>query len=536
MTLEKVKPKKFVLTTPLYYANDLPHVGSAYTTMIADVISRYKKLKGEEVLFITGADEHGQKIERNAEANNLPAQEHCDRIVSSFKLLWDKLDIQYDHFSRTTDTQHQKIVYEFFQRVWDNDDIYLSRQQGWYCVACEEFKEERELLENGCCPVHFNKKAEWYDEENYFFKLSKYQSQLEELYKNNPEFIKPKSCRNEILKFVNQGLKDFSISRVNVKWGFTVPNDPNHTIYVWFDALLGYITALLESESKDSTLDNAISQGWPVNLHLIGKDILRFHAVYWPAMLMSAKLSLPEYIFGHGFLTKDGQKMGKSSGNTLDPFELVNKYGPDPIRYYFLKEIECGKDGDFNETRFINTVNADLADDLGNLLNRTLGMTQKYCEGLLPPMSGIDLPKEHPLKKIGLNLGENVIKAYDNLKFNEGCEEIFTLIRASNKFIDEQAPWTLFKKGEQKEVEKILYGVLESVRLVAYLLAPIIPNLSSKIYKQLGFSVDFNQVECLEEVIPFDKHSQWGKLAHNNFLSKPQPIFVKLDTSLKNDF
>ncbi|MGK7880752.1 MAG: methionine--tRNA ligase, partial [Crocosphaera sp.] len=401
-------------------------------------------------------------------------------------------------------------------------------QQGWYCVACEEFKEQRELLEDGCCPIHPNKKAEWRDEENYFFKLSQYQTKLEELYEKNPQFIEPESRRNEILNFIHQGLQDFSISRVNVEWGFPIPKDPNHTIYVWFDALLGYVTALLEPEAKP-TLSNALSTWWPINLHLIGKDILRFHAIYWPAMLMSAKLPLPEKVFGHGFLTKDGQKMGKTLGNTLDPFALVDKYGADAVRYYFLKEIECGKDGDFNETRFVNILNADLANDLGNLLNRTLGMTNKYCQGSLPRITATELPQEHPLKTIGSTLGEKVIKAYENLKFNEGCEEILTLIRAGNKFIDEQAPWRLFKEGKQAEVEKILYGVLESVRLAAYLLAPIIPNLSSKIYQQLGFSVDFNQSDGLSQVIPFAHHSQWGKLAVNQNLTKPQPVFAKLD-------
>ncbi|MGB5593922.1 MAG: methionine--tRNA ligase [Crocosphaera sp.] len=528
MTSEKTKPKKFALTTPLYYVNGLPHVGSAYTTMIADVIARYKRLIGEEVLLITGTDEHGQKIQRTAEEKKLPPQEHCDQIVGKFEELWHKLDIQYNRFSRTTASSHQAIVNEFLQRVWENNDIYLARQQGWYCVACEEFKEKRELLEDGCCPLHPNTKAEWRDEENYFFKLSKYQTQLEELYQQNPQFIEPESRRNEILNFVNQGLQDFSISRVNVEWGFPIPHDPNHTIYVWFDALLGYITALLEPE-QEPTLDNALSQWWPINLHLIGKDILRFHAIYWPAMLMSAKLPLPEKIFGHGFLTKDGQKMGKSLGNTLDPFQLVEKYGSDAVRYYFLKEIECGKDGDFNETRFVNIVNADLANDLGNLLNRTLGMTQKYCQGSLPTITAADLPQEHPLKTIGLNLGESVTKAYEKLKFNEGCEEILTLIRAGNKFIDEQAPWRLFKEGKKTEVEKILYGVLESVRLAAYLLAPIIPNLSGKIYQQLGFSIDFHQGDRLNEVAPFNKHSQWGKLTVNKILGKPQPVFAKLD-------
>lgn len=528
MTSDKPNARKFALTTPLYYVNGVPHIGSAYTTMIADVIARYKRLLGESVLLITGTDEHGQKIQRTAEEKGLPPQEHCDQIVKSFQALWQKLDIQYDRFSRTTASPHQAIVHEFWQRVWANDDIYLAQQQGWYCVPCEEFKEKRDLLDNGCCPLHPNKKAEWRDEENYFFRLSKYQKPLTELYQKNPNFIEPESRRNEILNFVSQGLQDFSISRVNVAWGFQVPDDPTHTIYVWFDALLGYVTALLEPDQAP-TLNNALSQWWPINLHLIGKDILRFHAIYWPAMLMSANLPLPDKIFGHGFLTKDGQKMGKSLGNTLDPFELVKKYGADSVRYYFLKEIECGKDGDFNQTRFVNILNADLANDLGNLLNRTLGMTKKYCQGSLSPITGANLSQKHPLKTIGLDLGERVVKAYEMLKFNEGCEEILTLIRAGNKFIDEQAPWRLYKEEKQSDVEGILYAVLESVRLAAYLLSPIIPNLSSKIYQQLGFTVDFNQQDSLNELVPFNQHSQWGKITVNQNLPKPKPIFAKLD-------
>ncbi|HAC65573.1 MAG TPA: methionine--tRNA ligase, partial [Cyanothece sp. UBA12306] len=514
MTHAQTKPQTFSLTTPLYYVNDVPHIGSAYTTMVADVIARFQKLQGSSVLLITGSDEHGQKIERTAKEKGLDPQQHCDRIVASFKSLWQKLNIQYDRFSRTTAINHGVIVKEFFQRVWEEGDIYLAQQQGWYCVACEEFKEKRELLDDGCCPLHPNKKAEWRDEENYFFRLSKYQEKLETLYQEHPGFIEPESRRNEILNFVKVGLQDFSISRVNVDWGFPIPGDDNHTIYVWFDALLGYLTALLEAEQKPS-LNNALSQWWPINLHLIGKDILRFHAVYWPAMLMSAKLPLPKRIFSHGFLTKDGQKMGKSLGNTIDPFDLVDRYGPDAVRYYFLKEIECGRDGDFNETRFVNVLNADLANDLGNLLNRTLGMIKKYCQGIIPPLITEDLAPEHPLATIGLDLGDRVTQAYQNLRFDQGCEAIFTLIRASNKFIDEQAPWRLFKQGQQKQVEAVLAAVIESVRLSAYLLSPIIPNLSNKIYQQLGLSVDFNEDHHLHQTAPFDQHSQWGKLKVN---------------------
>ena len=519
---------KFSLTTPLYYVNDVPHIGSAYTTMVADAIARFRRLQGKSVLFITGTDEHGQKIQRTAAEAQVEPQVHCDRIVDSFKSLWTKLDIKYDRFSRTTAPKHKQIVNEFFDRVWSQEDIYLDRQQGWYCVSCEEFKEDRELIEDHHCAIHTNKQAEWRDEENYFFRLSKYQQQLEELYESQPDFIQPASRRNEVLNFVKQGLKDFSISRVNLDWGFPVPVDDKHTIYVWFDALLGYVTALLEPD-QEPTLDNALAQWWPINLHLIGKDILRFHAVYWPAMLASAGLPLPKKVFGHGFLTKDGLKMGKTLGNTIDPVELVDRYSADAVRYYFLKEIELGNDGDFNETRFISVVNNDLADVLGNSLNRTLGMLKKYCQSTVPQLSSADYNSDHPLKSIGLTLGDRVSQAYENLQVSQACSEILILVRAVNKYIDDSAPWKLFKQEQHTEVEEILYAVLESIRLSAYLLSPIIPTTSSKIYEQLGFDQDFNQDYLVNEGFDFSVHSRWGELSISKTLGKASPVFSKLE-------
>jgi methionyl-tRNA synthetase len=530
--IDRKSERTFAITTPLYYVNGVPHIGSAYTTIVADVMARWKRLEGDSVLFITGTDEHGQKIERTATEKGLDPQEHCDHIVSRFVALWEKLNIHNDRFSRTTDPRHEAIVKEFFTRVWERGDIYLDRQQGWYCVACEEFKEKRELLEDGSCPIHTNLKAEWRDEENYFFRLSKYQEKLEQLYQERPSFIQPESRRNEVLSFVERGLQDFSISRVNVAWGFPIPNDPTHTIYVWFDALLGYVTALLEPEDEP-TLENALARWWPINLHLIGKDILRFHAIYWPAMLMSADLSIPDRVFGHGFLTKDGRKMGKSLGNTLDPFALVDRYGADAVRYYFVKEIEFGQDGDFNETRFVNILNADLANDLGNLLNRTLGMVKKYCQNTPPRLTGEGVAPENTLKAIGRELAERVTREYNALHFNQVCEEIFTLIRASNKFIDDSAPWSLFKQKQQAEVELVLYSVLESIRLSAYLLSPIIPSLSGKIYQQLGFSLDFEAPLSVDQVADHDKHCSWG-LPANQVLGVPEPIFTKLEIPLND--
>ncbi|HEY9688647.1 MAG TPA: methionine--tRNA ligase [Coleofasciculaceae cyanobacterium] len=516
----------FTVTTPLYYVNAMPHIGSAYTTMAVDAVSRFYRLQGQPVLMITGTDEHGQKIERTAQEQGRSPQEHCDEIVSGFTNLWEKLNIRCDRFIRTTDARHQAIVAEFFQRVFEAGDIYSGKQQGWYCVSCEEFKEERELTEDHHCLIHTNKAAEWRDEENYFFRLSKYQEKLQEFYANHPTFIQPDSRRNEVLAFVERGLQDFSVSRVNVDWGFPLPNDPKHTIYVWFDALLGYVTALLEPEDQP-TLENALKRWWPIHSHILGKDILRFHAIYWPAMLMSAGLPIPQRLFGHGFLTKDGHKMGKTLGNTIDPFELLDRYGSDAVRYYFLKEIEFGRDGDFNESRFINIVNADLANDLGNLLNRTLRMTHKYCGGVVPMVTVADAD---PLRVLGSSLGDRVAQAFQSLAIHEACHGVLMLAQAGNKYLDERAPWTKFKQGDRAAVEEILYAVLESVRLAAYWLSPVVPHLSGAIYAQLGFAVDFDAVGTDPTVLDrLAGHGSWGRLPAGQPLAEPQPVFQKLE-------
>jgi methionyl-tRNA synthetase len=519
--------QRFALTTPLYYVNDVPHIGSAYTTMAADAIARFHRLQGHEVLLITGTDEHGQKIQRTAEQLGKDPQAHCDEIVASFEDLWQRLNIQYDRFSRTNDPRHAAIVAEFFQRVWDKGDIYQGQQKGWYCVGCEEFKEERDLLTNQHCPIH-NRPVEWRDEQNYFFRLSNYQEALLEQFAKHPDFIQPVSRRNEVLRFVEQGLQDFSISRINLDWGFPFPGDDQHTLYVWFDALLGYITPLLEPNAEP-TLANALGKWWPIDLHLIGKDILRFHAVYWPAMLMSADLPLPQRVFGHGFLTKEGRKMGKSLGNTLDPIALVNRYGCDAVRYYFLKALEFGQDGDFSEARFIDVVNADLANSLGNLLNRTLKMTVKYCDGQIPEIDIQNLAVDHPLARLGREAGQKVATAYQSLNFSQACNICLGLAKAGNQFIDEQAPWSLYKQGEYALVNQILYTVLESVRLSAYLLSPIIPNLSTQIYQQLGFQLDLNVHHGEDGAALYSVHSNWGGLPTNQMLGTPQPVFQKLE-------
>jgi methionyl-tRNA synthetase len=507
---------QFALTTPLYYVNGLPHMGSAYTTMVADAIARFRRLYGDDVLLITGTDEHGQKIQRTAEARHVPPQQHCDEIAAEFDRLWQLLDIRYDRFSRTTAPRHTAIVKEFFQRVWDNGDIYLGQQQGWYCVGCETFYEESELLEGHVCAIH-HAPTEWRDEPNYFFRLSAYQGKLEALYRDRPEFIQPDFRRNEVLNFVKQGLKDFSISRAHVSWGIPMPNDPDQTLYVWFDALLGYVTALLE-DGDEPTLDNALQWWWPINLHLIGKDILRFHAVYWPAMQLSAGIPLSQQVFGHGFLTKDGRKMGKSLGNVLDPYALADQYGADAVRYYFLKEIELGQDGDFSQERFVQIVNADLANDLGNLLNRTLAMLKKYCGYAIP---AVTVPADNPLRAIAASLPNTVAEAASRYSFNIAAQAVLDLVQASNKYLEVQAPWTLYKEGQTETVALVLYSVLEAVRLAAVLLSPLVPNLSLRILQQLGYLIQDTRE------LNWDM-AAWGLLPPRQLEHAPKPVFRRL--------
>ncbi len=506
--------KSVALTTPLYYVNDLPHMGSAYPTIAADALARFYRLQGIPTLFVTGCDEHGQKIQQAAQKFNRTPPEHCDLMVEGFQALWQRLDIKYDRFVRTNDPRHQPIVAEFFQRVYDRGDIYQGQQQGWYCVACEEFKEERELPEDKHCPIHPTVNCEWRDETNYFFRLSNYQSQLEALYREHPEFIQPPSRRNEVLAFVEQGLRDFSISRYT-PWGFPVPIDSSQTLYVWFDALLGYLTGLLAPE-EEPNLSNALKTWYPIQLHIIGKDILRFHAVYWPAMLMSAGLPLPRQVFGHGFLTKDGLKMGKTLGNTIDPFALVEEYGADAVRYFFLKEIEFGRDGDFSEQRFVEILNADLANSLGNLLNRSLGMIFKYCGGKIPQLG-------YDLKESCAQMVEQAQQNYEILGFQQVCQAVLGVVREGNKLIDDRAPWKLYKAGAQMEVEQTLYSVLEALRIVGICLAPITPGLSHKICQQLNLNTNLSWAE-----------TKWGILIPGQDLPRARPIFERIEVKTLN--
>lgn len=517
----------FVITTPLYYVNAPPHMGSAYTTIAADAIARFQRLLGKKVVFITGTDEHGEKIATAAAAQGSNPSEHCDVISQAYKSLWKDLNIAYDKFIRTTDPKHEEIVKEFYSRVLANGDIYRADYEGLYCVNCEEYKDEKELLDNNCCPMHL-KPCVLRKEDNYFFALSKYQNLLEETMMENPNFVQPPFRLNEVQSWIKSGLRDFSISRASVDWGIPVPNDNKQTIYVWFDALLGYVSALSEGKEKFS-LESAVSSGWPASLHLIGKDILRFHAVYWPAMLMSAGLSLPKMVFGHGFLTKDGMKMGKSLGNTLEPNDLVHKFGADAVRYFFLREVEFGNDGDYSEDRFVNIVNAHLANTIGNLLNRTLGLLKKNCKSTLAVDSTIAAEGNVFQDTVG-KLVQKARVHYEKLSLSSACEAILEIGNAGNSYMDEHAPWSRFKQGgaASEAAAKDLVIILEALRIIAIALSPVTPSLCWRIYEQLGFSKD-------QFVSATWAETQWGGLKGGQVMAQPKPVFARIENRMEEE-
>ncbi|XP_004304645.1 PREDICTED: probable methionine--tRNA ligase, mitochondrial isoform X1 [Fragaria vesca subsp. vesca] len=517
----------FVLTTPLYYVNAPPHMGSAYTTIAADAIARFQRLLGKTVIFITGTDEHGEKIATAAAANNSSPAQHCDLISQSYISLWKNLDIGYDKFIRTTDPKHEAIVKEFYSRVLNNGDIYRADYEGLYCISCEEYKDEKELLENNCCPTHL-KPCVARKEDNFFFALSKYQKRLEETLAKNPNFVQPSYRLNEVQSWIKSGLRDFSISRALVDWGIPVPNDSKQTIYVWFDALLGYISALSDDMEQPS-LGRAVSSGWPASLHLIGKDILRFHAVYWPAMLMSAGLGLPKMVFGHGFLTKDGMKMGKSLGNTIEPNDLVHKFGSDAVRYFFIREVEFGSDGDYSEDRFINIVNAHLANSIGNLLNRTLGLLKKNCQSTLV-IDSSTAAEGTTFKDTVEKLVEKARVDYENLSLSSACEAVLEISNAGNSYMDGRAPWSLFKQGgdASEAAAKDLVIILEAMRIIAIALSPVTPSLSWRIYGQLGYSKDQFDAATWSD-------TKWGGLKGGQVMAQPQPIFARIESQTEEE-
>ncbi len=505
---------KFYVTTPIYYVNDAPHIGHAYTTIAADTIARYKAAEGHDVYFLTGTDEYGRKIEQTAKANGENPIDLANRVFYKFFDLWKLLGISNTDFIRTTEPRHHNAVSEIWRLVEKNGDIYIDEYEGWYDVRNELFLTDTQFDEIKKLPEANRPKLEKIKEQSYFFRLSQYQEPLLRHYREHPEFIQPDYRRNEIVSFVEGGLRDLSVSRTNFSWGIPAPGAPGHVIYVWFDALTNYLTSLGFPKQSEN-----FNKFWPADIHLVGKDILRFHAVYWPAFLMSAGLSLPKTVFAHGWWTVEGEKMSKSLGNVVDPYQVIEEFGPEVFRYFLLREIPFGQDGDYSRKSLVGRVNGELVNGLGNLVSRSLGMIEKYLGGMVPEPPSHLSNSEKKIEEFHRETKRQVSLELDKLAFNKALSHIWEFIALVNKYIDDEAPWKLAKQNNQrKRLETVLWTLVESIRLTSLLIYPFLPETSLEIRKKIGVSTDIGPAQ-----------TQWGQTKAGIKVSKGKNLFSRID-------